>query len=122
MKILIAAFLFVHAIAHLVGFVVPWKLAVLPDAPYKTTLFNDRLDLGHTGIRIVGLLWLLGFLAFAVVAVLFLLEHGLWMKLAVGTAVYSLLLSVSALPEAKVGIPVNIAILAGLTARYMGWF
>lgn len=122
MKILAVVFLLVHGIAHLVGFVVPWKLAELPDAPYKTTLFNDRLDLGHAGIRIVGLLWLLGCVAFTAAAVLLFLERTFWMQLAAATASYSLVLSIVALPEAKIGIPVNLFILGGLAVRYMGWF
>ena len=54
MRLFFAVFLLMHGIAHLVGFVVPWKLAEMEDAPYKTTIFLDKIDLGDTGIRING--------------------------------------------------------------------
>ena len=66
MRFIIAVILFVHGFAHTVGFVVPWKIASLDEAPYKTTLFHDRIDVGHTGIRVIGVLWLLTALAFFV--------------------------------------------------------
>lgn len=42
----------VRGFAHAVGFVVPWKIATLEDAPYKTPILNDKLDVGDLGIRV----------------------------------------------------------------------
>ena len=64
MRFIIAMVLFVHGFAHTVGFVVPWKIASLDEAPYKTTLLRGTIDVGHWGIRVVGTLWLLAALAF----------------------------------------------------------
>jgi hypothetical protein len=58
-KLFLFALLVVHGIAHLVGFVVPWRLLVSADMPYKTTILAGRLDVGANGIRLVGVLWLL---------------------------------------------------------------
>jgi len=69
MHIILGIFLFTHGVAHLVGFITYWKIASIEDMPYQTTLLSSLLDVGEVGIRIVGILWLLTGLAFAVVGV-----------------------------------------------------
>ena len=64
MKIFLAIFLFVHGFAHLVGFMIPWKIAKLEEMPYSTSIFFNKINLGHVGIRIVGILWLVAALAY----------------------------------------------------------
>jgi hypothetical protein len=59
MRFVVALILFAHGFAHLVGFVVPWRMATLPQMPYKTTVLANSLDVGKTGIRVVGIVWLL---------------------------------------------------------------
>src|SRR5688500_16987409 len=59
MRFAFAFFLLIHGIAHLPGFVVPWRLATLTEMPYKTTLFNGAVNAGPVGARVIGLLWLL---------------------------------------------------------------
>ena len=59
-RFLFVAPLIAHGLVHLLGFVVNWQLASLAEMPYKTTLLAGALDVGATGIRAVGLLWLLG--------------------------------------------------------------
>ena len=44
MSLVVAVVLVAHGVAHLIGFVVPWRLMTLPEMPYKTTLFAGRLD------------------------------------------------------------------------------
>ncbi len=122
MNILLALFLLVHAVSHLVGFVVPWKLTEIPEAPYKTTILKGTVDLGDSGIRIFGLIWLLAAFGFGASAVLLFLEPGVWLPFTTLITVVSLILSVLAWPASKVGIPANILILAVLLARHSGWF
>ncbi len=122
MNILLAIFLLVHGISHLVGFVVPWKLTEIPEAPYKTTILKGTVDLGDSGIRIFGLIWLLLAFGFGTSAVLLFLESAVWLPFTALITVVSLILSVLAWPESKVGIPTNILILAVLLARHSGWF
>jgi hypothetical protein len=69
MHIILGIFLIAHGVAHLVGFVTHWKIASIEDMPYKTTLLSGFFDVGDVGIRIVGILWLLTGLAFAMVGV-----------------------------------------------------
>jgi hypothetical protein len=66
----VAVALALHAIAHLPGFVTAWRLAELQDLPYGTVVLNGTLDVGEPGIRVVGLLWLVGSAAFVASAVL----------------------------------------------------
>ena len=114
MSIAVAIFLFLHGVAHLVGFVVPWKLAELPDAPYRTTLFDGGWDVGHKGIRIVGTLWLFTAVTFAVCAVGLVMGMPWWPRLTLATAVFSLVMSILGWPQAKIGIPINAVIIAAL--------
>jgi hypothetical protein len=69
MHIILGIFLITHGVADLVGFITYWKIASIEDMPYKTTLLSGLLDVGEVGIRIVGILWLLAGLAFAMVGV-----------------------------------------------------
>jgi hypothetical protein len=49
-------FLVLHGIAHLPGFLVPWRLAAPAEMRY-TTVLGGSADLGRVGIRIVSILW-----------------------------------------------------------------
>ena len=44
-NILLAIVLAVHGAIHLLGFVVPWRLAQVEELPYKTTILAGRLDM-----------------------------------------------------------------------------
>jgi hypothetical protein len=110
----LAGFLLLHGIAHLVGFLIPWRLMQSEEAPYKTTVLSGALDVGAVGIRIVGIVWLLLALGFAAAA--FGIGSGApWGSwwLTVVTSV-SLVACLGSLPEAKVGVVVNALLLAFL--------
>ena len=115
-------FLFGHGFAHLVGFVVAWRIARLEEMPYKTTLLAGAADVGHAGIRLVGILWLLGALAFAAAGVGLALSQPWWMPLTLWASGYSLVLCLLGWPDSKIGVPINVAIVVWLTvgARW-GW-
>jgi hypothetical protein len=53
MRFALAAIVGVHGVAHLVGFVSSWRLATLPELPYKTTTFAGRFEVGDAGICVV---------------------------------------------------------------------
>ena len=65
MRIVVAVLLIIHGVAHLPGFVVPWRLAAPKEMPYKTTLFAGLVNAGDVGIRVVGILWLVAAIALA---------------------------------------------------------
>lgn len=123
MRIALAVLMVLHGVAHLPGFVVPWKLARMEDMPYSTTLLAGRVDVGDAGIRAMGVLWLLTALAFAAAALATWTARAGWLPLAVGCALVSLVLSVLALPLSRVGVGVNLVILAWLlVGTQLGWF
>jgi hypothetical protein len=122
MRFAFALILIVHGIAHLVGFVVPWQLARLEGNPYKTTLLGGRLDVGDVGIRFSGLLWLLAGLGFIVSGAALLLLAPWWVRFTTVVAACSLVLAVANWPDSRIGIPIDLLILAYLLiGASLGW-
>lgn len=122
MRIVLGALLLAHGAAHLVGFLVPWRLLEAEDTPYVTTILAGRVDVGALGIRVVGILWLAAAIAFGVNAVAVWLDTPRALQFTVGLAVASLVLCALGWPAAKIGVPVNLAILALLGLdRLFGW-
>ena len=111
-EIIVAIVLFVHAVAHLVGFIVPWRMATFEEIPYKTTLLGGMLNVGVVGIRIVGILWLVTALSFVATGILVLQSHPMWQLITLYLAAFSLLLCILGWPDSKIGVFVNVVILA----------
>ena len=118
MRYLLAAFLLAHGFAHLVGLAGSWQLGT--GVPHKTTLLSGRLDLGEAGIRLFGVVWLIGALAFAAAGAALILDTPNWTPIALAAAAFSLVISVLALPDARVGVWINVGLLGfvGLAARF----
>lgn len=112
MYIAFALFLLLHGFAHLVGFAGPWGLAT--SLSPQTTLLAGRISTGPVALRVLGVIWLGGSLAFTLAAVGVLRHAAWWPSFTFGAAVASLLLCIVSLPESKIGIPVNIAIIAAV--------
>jgi hypothetical protein len=112
-RIGLAALLALHGLIHLLGFVVPFRLAEIEGFPYGTTVLGGRVDLGEAGVRVVGVLWLLAAAAFVAAAVGVWLLAPWWWGLALGVTGASLVLCVLGLPQARAGIVVNL-VLCGL--------
>ena len=112
MRFALAALMILHGMAHLAGFAGAWHLGAA--LPYKTTILGGRVDLGDSGIRVAGLLWLVTALAFVVAGAGAALNYDWWMKAALYVAAASLLLTLLELPQARLGLFVNLAILAVL--------
>lgn len=51
MRFAVSALLTVRGVAHLVGFVVPWKLMTTPEMPYRSTIPGGVMDVGDAGVR-----------------------------------------------------------------------
>lgn len=121
-RIFVATLLIGHGLVHLLGFVVPWRLATLEEMPYKTTLLAGSLDVGAAGIRVVGLLWLLAAVGFVVAGVAVFTQHPWWGAVTLGVTLFSLALCILGWPEARFGLLVNLAILGYLfLGGRMGW-
>jgi hypothetical protein len=107
----LALVLVIHAVAHLPGFLVPWHLAVFPDLPYRTTVFNGAVDVGESGVRLVGVLWLFNAVGIVAAAVLVFRGNPHWPPLTVSMLVFSLMLCTLGLPETRIGLAVDVVLL-----------
>jgi hypothetical protein len=108
---LAAVALAVHGLIHLIGFVVPWRIAELEGFPYRTTALGDTLVLGETGVRVVGVAWLVLAVGF-VVAGLGVRRRDAWaIPLTAVLALASIVVCALGLPESIAGIVVNVVIL-----------
>jgi len=112
LRTLMALGLAVHGLIHLIGFVVPFRIAQLQGYAYTTSAAWGHLELGEGGAHVAGVLWLLATVAFLVAA------YGIWQgaswaipltAIAVGC---SLVLCIMGSPAAVAGIAVNVVILA----------
>lgn len=111
-----------HGAAHLVGFAESWQLSMTDSTPYKTTVLSGRVDLGAAGIRAAGMLWLLAALAFGLVAAGAMMNAPWWVPMAIPVAVASLVLCLVWWPEARIGVPINVALIVALVlGRRLGW-
>jgi hypothetical protein len=121
-RIAIGVYLLIHGVCHLVGFVVPWKIAALKEEPYKTTLLMDAFDIGDAGIRVIGILWLLAAIGFVAGAAGVFAHVSWWRPLVFYLSIFSLVLCVFGLPGARIGIIANAIILVYLIGgERLGW-
>ena len=122
MRIVLALLMALHGAAHLAGFAESWQLSTTETTPYKTTVMSGRVDLGATGIRAAGVLWLLAALAFGLVTVGVMMNAPWWVPVAIATAVASLVLCLVWWPESRIGVPINVALIVTLAlGRRLGW-
>jgi hypothetical protein len=121
--VLISFLFVVHGFAHLVGFVVPWRIMKMDEMPYKTTLLSEKLDIGHTGIRLVGILWLIAAVAFMGVGAGMLTHWEGWVDATLIIAGFSTLLCIMGWPQARIGLFINLVIIVLLVlSKKFGWF
>lgn len=103
-----------HGLAHLMATSVYWRLTESPDLVYDTAVLGGRVDLGENGIWLYGLLWLAAGLGTALAGIA-LFTRAPWARpLLLAVTVFSLALCVLVIEAAKVGILINLAILAAL--------
>jgi len=72
LRTLMALGLAVHGLIHLIGFVVPFRIAQFESYSYTTRAVWGHLQLGDGGAHVVGALWLLATVVFLVAA------YGIW--------------------------------------------
>ena len=110
-----AAFIiFAHGLIHLIGVAVYLQLAVVNEIPYKTTLLRGRWEIGETGARIFGLLWLAGSIGFIVSAAGMAFRTDWWQPVLLLSTLFSLVVTILDWDAAKFGAITNIIILITL--------
>jgi hypothetical protein len=121
MTIVLGLLLIAHGIAHVPGFVTDWRLAKLDGLPYRTTLVSG-LDIGDAGMRVVGTLWMAVALGFVITAIGLFARTTWWPAAIVAVTLASTALCISALPQARVGLGVNVAVWVFLLLAWrLGW-
>jgi len=115
MRFALAALFIAHGVAHLVGFVVPWKLVSTAEVPYRTTILGGMTDVGDAGARTLGVVWLLAAFAFVMLAgaVLAGWNVRLW---TFAMITLSIALCLAGWPETRIGLVVNAVLLTALFA------
>jgi hypothetical protein len=119
MRFIIGLVLIAYGLAHAVGFVTKWRIDPAKNAPYNTTILNGIIDLGDIGMRAMGILWLVAGLVF-VAAGFGVMGASSWGGfVTLDAAMFSLILSVIGWPDYRIGVFINVAILAylGLVGR-----
>ena len=115
MRIVLSVLLLLHGIAHLPGFLASWRLMEVENVPYGTSIVGGAVDVGDSGIRIVGVLWLLVALACVVAGIAGLRGTSGWPTLALSAVTFSVLLCIIGWPAARIGLVVDVALLAVLS-------
>jgi len=109
-----AIFLILHGLIHLIGFLVPWGFMKIDSFTYKTTILAGKVDLGLTGIRIVGLLWIAGVIGFVIAGIGLWMVTPWWFTFLVTVTLYSLVLCILGWPDSQFGVYINLIILGVL--------
>jgi hypothetical protein len=107
MRILAALFLALHGCAHLVGF----RAALWPTQDLLSKLQGGVLGIGHTGSRVLGLLWGGIALSYLASAGLLLARSSSWTSVALVASATSLLMCALFWPAARIGLYIDVALL-----------
>lgn len=117
MRYAFLALMAAHGMAHLPGFLVPWRWLSSPDLPFKTTLLWGQLEVGEAGIRAIGVIWLLTGAAIVASAVGLAREAPWAAGIALPVVLISGLLCFVELPHARLGLALNVVVLLFLTVH-----
>lgn len=111
MNIVLAIFLFIHGFAHIVGFLVYWKIMKNKDVEYKTTIFPGEFNIGGAGIRVVGLFYLVTALAFGYLGFELLAGINIFWEYIWRVTIVSLVLCIIGWPDTKFGVVANVILI-----------
>jgi hypothetical protein len=107
MNIAVAIFMFIHGFAHIVGFLVYFKILKDKDIEYKTTIFPGNINIGEVGIRFLGLVYLLiafalGYLGYDLLTDAIVFPEYIW-----PITIVSTLVTLTGWPDTKFGVIAN---------------
>ena len=103
--------LVLHGLIHLIGTAVYLRLADIQGFAYKTSVLGGRLDLGDSGVRAYGMLWLLAAIGFVLAALALMQGWDWWGTALLAVTLLSLGLTSLDWSVAFAGAIVNIVIL-----------
>lgn len=108
MRIAIIVFIFLHGLIHLIGFFKAFNLASV-----KTLSFNISKEMG--------LLWLLSFALFSLMAVMMFLDNKFWWSFGILGVILSQVLIIFSWHDAKYGTIANVIILLISIIGFFTW-
>jgi hypothetical protein len=112
-RYVIAAFFAAHGFAHLVGFEGTWGVGAF-EGKAKAPALLSEISTDSATLKLFGILWLIGLLAFAVAAAGVVFKTRWAPTATAGAALFSLVISLVSWPDAWIGVVINVAILAVL--------
>jgi hypothetical protein len=113
MRLLAALFLFAHGVAHLVGFRAAFWT---PISGLRTSLLGGLVGIGPFGYRALGVAWLLVALGYWLSAGMLLARSAGFLHCALLTTLVSASMCLLFWPEARIGLLLDVLLLAGLLA------
>ena len=114
LKIVVGAFFIFHGLVHLIGFFVNWQIIVVRSMPYETTVLAHKIEVGITGIRVVGLLWVVAACLWIAAGIGLLALAPWWLAMTVAALLFSTVMCILGWPEARFGVMINILIVVFL--------
>ena len=108
----IGVLVIIHGLIHLIGFRVYAQAAQVAEMSFKTIFLNDSLDLGVSGTRVYGWLWLLPTLGFILAGVGFFLHASWWQPVLIIASLASLIIMGMDWKNAFLGILIDVILLA----------
>jgi len=114
LKIVVSALFTLHGLVHLIGFFVNWKIIAVEDIPYSTTVLAHKIEVGATGIRIIGLLWVVVAGLWIAAGVGLMVLAPWWLAMTIVALLFSTVMCILGWPEAKFGLLFNIVIVVFL--------
>ena len=122
MTSILAIVLIVHGLAHLVGFAVPWGLVDREGVMHQTALLGGLFEVSQRALRALGIVWLLLAAALVTVGIAFALRRSWAPSAATLMVAASLVMCVIAWPITRIGLGINVALIAALLiGRAQGW-
>lgn len=120
MYIALAALIALHGMAHMVGFAAPF--GYMKNPPPMDSLFVNRLALSSGGMKVLGIFWFAAAVVFVVAAVGLVRRTAWWAPVTLVACLLSIALSVAFLPYAKIGLLVDLLLIAFLYVnRTQAW-
>ncbi len=112
MKIAFAVFLFIHAMAHGVGFLTVSGLVKDPDQPSEPTFLLTGFESGHWVFKLMSVVWLIGLAGFVIAGIGVINETDWALNALVAATVLSTILSLIWVKAAPFGLVANLIIIA----------
>jgi len=113
MLIVLATLVALHGLAHMVGFAAPFGYLKNP----PPTPLPEHLGLGAGAMKAVGIAWFIAMLVFVATAILMVRRDARWPAAMIAACALSILLTALFLPYAKIGLIVDVALIAFVIAN-----